>query len=83
MPSYQITQTQLELLKHDIKKNKILGVGMLSRFIGIHIGNSWRHEFVYIRSMYHPGDDFCRFDFTRNNIYIVKNKKYHRFRIRN
>lgn len=74
MPCYEITQTQLELLKNDIRHGKILGVGMLSNFIKIYIQN-WKNRQVKIASMYFPDDDYCVFDFSKNRAIINDPRK--------
>jgi hypothetical protein len=75
MPYYEITQTQLDGLKDAIKTGQIMGVGMLSHFLDIHIDNSWENEDVVIASMYFPDDDYCTFYFPRKRAYIVDGEK--------
>ena len=69
MPTYYITQTRLDQLKVELAEHPHMGVGMLSRILGIQIASSWRTEDVVVSSMYFPEEN-CTFFFPRRYIKI-------------
>lgn len=79
MPYYEINETLFYQLKDALNDGKIMGVGLLSQFLNIHIDKTWETEDVMIANMYFPSSTFCIFDFPKKRAFITENGKKQRF----